>query len=104
MDLLQKYTGDKLYYELDDAVMLTLEELEISLATLIALQIEMAVEQVSIKDKSSQIIGGVIKLNDPVYFGLRYIYEEDSSPYFFQLFSITSDKYLDLYNLNKTIK
>ena len=52
MDLLQKYTGDKLYYELDDAVMLTLEELDISLATLIALQIEMAVEQVSIKDKS----------------------------------------------------
>lgn len=104
MDLLQKYTEGKSFYELDEAVILTLEELDVKLATLVALQIETAVEQVSVKEKSSQIIGGVIKFRDPVYFGLRYIYEEDSSPYFFQLFSITSDKYLDLYNLNKTIK
>jgi hypothetical protein len=104
MDLLQKYTGVEKYYELDDAVVLTLEDLDLKLATLMVLKIECAVEQIQEKDRRSQLIGGVIELNDPVYFSLRFIYEKGDSPYFFQISDITSDEYLDLYNLNKIIK
>ena len=46
MDLLQKYTGVEKFYELDDAVILTLEDLDLKLATLIVLKIECAVEQI----------------------------------------------------------
>ena len=40
MDLLQKYTEDKLFYELDEAVILTLEELTILQSTKMLLLIE----------------------------------------------------------------
>ena len=104
MDLLQKYTEAKNFYELDESVILTLEDLDLKLATLIVLKIESAVKQIKEKSKRSQSIGGVIELEEPVYFSLKFIYEKGESPYFFQIYNITSDEYLDLYNLNKIIK
>jgi hypothetical protein len=104
MDLLQKYTEDKLFYELDEAVILTFEELTILQSTKILLLIEKIVPNLKIVNKRSQIIGGVLnEEKGSVFFALRYIYEEDNHPYFFQLFSISSDEYLDLFNENKVI-
>lgn len=105
MDLLQKYTEDKLFYELDEAVILSLEEMSIAQSSKILIQVERAVPFLSRVNSKSQIIAGVLEQkNEPLFFALRYIYEDDNHPYFFQLFKITSDDYLDLYNENKVIK
>jgi hypothetical protein len=103
MDLLQKYTEAETFYELDEAVIETIDRMSPVRATRIIQQIQKAVPLLERKNHRSQIIGGVLKSNNPLYFALRYIYEEREAPYFFQLFEITSDEYLDLYNLNKII-
>jgi len=104
MDLLQKYTEDKLFYELDEAVILTLEELTILQSTKMLLLIEKIVPSLKRINKRSQIIGGVLEeKKGPIFFALRYIYEDNNHPYFFQLFSISSDEYLDLFNEKKVI-
>tara|TARA_R110000803_G_scaffold32816_4_gene72078 strand:+ start:1691 stop:1915 length:225 start_codon:yes stop_codon:yes gene_type:complete len=74
------------------------------MAALLTLQIERAVAQIKQKNKIYQTIGGVIKYEEPHFFALRFIYEEKDNPYFFNILKITSDEYLDLYNLNKIIK
>jgi len=105
MDLLQKYTEDKLFYELDEAVILSLEEMNIVESTRILLQVEKIVPHLTTQNQKSQIVAGVLnQKKEPLFFALRYIYEDDNHPYFFQLFKITSDDYLDLYNENKVIK
>lgn len=104
MALLQKYTEDKKFYELDDEVIITLENSSVKIAAKIVIQIERAVGQIQQKNKIFQTIGGVISEEEPIYFALKFVYEEDNTPYFFNLYKINSDKYLDLYNLNKIIK
>ena len=103
MDLLQKYTGADTFYELDEAVIETIDTLSPVRATKIIIEIQKALPKLERKNYRSQIIGFVLSGINPVYFALRYIYEENEAPYFFQLFEITSDEYLDLYNLNKII-
>ena len=103
MDLLQKYTGAETFYELDEAVIETIDSLSPVNATRIIQQIQRAIPLLERKNYRSQIIAGVLKGNKPIYFVLRYIYEENEAPYFFQLTEITSDEYLDLYNLHKII-
>lgn len=103
MDLLQKYTGADTFYELDEAVIETIDTLSPVRATKIIIEIQKALPKLERKNYRSQIIGFVLSGRNPVYFALRYIYEENEAPYFFQLFEITSDEYLDLYNQNKII-
>jgi len=103
MDLLQKYTEAETFYELDESVIETIDKMSPVKATRIIQQIQKAVPSLERKNYRSQIIGGVLKGNNPVYFALRYIYEEEEAPYFFQLLYITSDEYLDLYNLKRVI-
>jgi hypothetical protein len=103
MDLLQKYTEVETFYELDEAVIETIDSLSPVNATRIIQQIQKCIPKLERKNYRSQIISGVLVGNKPIYFALRYIYEEDEAPYFFQLTEITSDEYLDLYNLNKII-
>lgn len=103
MDLLQKYTEADTFYELDEAVIETIEKMPPTRVAKIIQEIQKAIPSLERKNYRSQIIGGVLKGSNPLYFALRYIYEEQQSPYFFQLLEITSDEYLDLYNLNKII-
>lgn len=103
MDLLQKYTKDEIYYELDEAILKTLDNMNPILSDKMIIQIQKAADKVQRKNRRSQLIGGVLRGRDPVYFALRYVYEDYEPPYFFQLFDITSDEYLDLYNQNKII-
>ena len=103
MDLLQKYTEADKFYELDEAVIETIDTLSPIHATRIIVQIQKCIPLLERKNHRSQIIGGVLKGNKPLFFAMRYIYEELDAPYFFQLMVISSDEYLDLYNLNKII-
>ena len=103
MDLLQKYTEAEKFYELDEAVIETIDELSPSLAAELIKEIQKSIPFLKRKNHRSHTIGGVLKSETPLFFALRYIYEEDEAPYFFQLLEITSDEYLDLYNLNKII-
>tara|TARA_R110000851_G_scaffold79893_3_gene176049 strand:+ start:557 stop:868 length:312 start_codon:yes stop_codon:yes gene_type:complete len=103
MDLLQKYTEAETFYELDEAVIETIDTLSPVNATRIIQQIQKCIPLLERKNHRSQIIGGVLKGNKPLFFAMRYIYEELDAPYFFQLIEISSDEYLDLYNLNKII-
>ena len=103
MDLLQKYTEAETFYELDEAVIETIDTLSPVNATRIIQQIQKCIPLLERKNHRSQIIGGVLKGNKPLFFAMRYIYEELDAPYFFQLIETSSDEYLDLYNLNKII-
>ena len=103
MDLLLKYTEAEKFYELDEAVIETIDSLSPINATRIIQQIQKSIPLLERKNHRSQIIGGVLKGKNPSFFAMRYIYEEHDSPYFFQLIEISSDEYLDLYNLNKII-
>jgi hypothetical protein len=103
MDLLQKYTEDDMFYELDEAVIEVIHELSPTIASKLVKEIQKSIPFLKRKNHRSHTIGGVLKSKTPVFFALRYIYEEDEAPYFFQLLEITSDEYLDLYNLNKII-
>ena len=103
MDLLQKYTEADRFYELDEAVIETIDSLSPVNATRIIQQIQKCIPLLERKNHRSQIIGGVLKGNKPLFFAMRHIYEELDAPYFFQLMVISSDEYLDLYNLNKII-
>ncbi len=103
MDLLQKYTEADRFYELDEAVIETIDSLSPVNATRVIQQIQKCIPLLERKNHRSQIIGGVLKGNKPLFFAMRYIYEELDAPYFFQLIKISSDEYLDLYNLNKII-
>ena len=103
MDLLQKYTEADKFYELDEAVIETIDSLSPVNATRVIQQIQKCIPLLERKNHRSQIIGGVLKGNKPLFFAMRYIYEELDAPYFFQLIKISSDEYLDLYNLNKII-
>ena len=100
MDLLQKYTEADRFYELDEAVIETIDSLSLVNATRMIQQIQKCIPLLERKNHRSQIIGGVLKGNKPLFFAMRYIYEELDAPYFFQLIKISSDEYLDLYNLN----
>lgn len=103
MDLLQKYTEADMFYELDESVIETIDKMSPVRAARIIQQIQKAIPSLERKNYRSQIIGGVLKSEKPVFFALRYIYEDQEAPYFFQLLDITSDEYLDLYNLNRVI-
>ena len=80
-----------------------LDSLSLVNATRMIQQIQKCIPLLERKNHRSQIIGGVLKGNKPLFFAMRYIYEELDAPYFFQLIKISSDEYLDLYNLNKII-
>ena len=76
MDLLQKYTEAETFYELDEAVIETIDMMSPVKATRIIQQIQKAVTRLERKNYRSQIIGCVLSGSKPVYFALRYIYEE----------------------------
>jgi len=104
MESLQKYTEAERFYELDEAVLDTLEKLTLKQHTQVILQIDSCIGTLEKKNDLSQIVAGIIPGREPIYYGLRYVNEEEMTPYFFHLFKITLDEYLDLYNLNKIIK
>ena len=103
LDLLQKFTEDRKFYELDEAIIDSLETMHVKRAMYIILAFEKMLPHLKIKNKRSQLVASVIPVDEPIYFAVRYIYEEDRNPYFFDLQPITVDEYLDLYNLKKTI-
>ena len=94
LDLLQKFTEDRKFYELDEAIIDSLETMHVKQAMYILLCLEKMIPYLEIKNNRSQLVASVIP---------RYIYEKDTTPYFFDLQPITVDEYLDLYNLKKTI-
>jgi|9_EtaG_2_1085328.scaffolds.fasta_scaffold00569_20 hypothetical protein len=103
LDLLQKFTEDRKFYELDEAIIDSLETMHVKQAMYILLCLEKMIPYLEIKNNRSQLVASVIPVDDPIYFAVRYIYEKDTTPYFFDLQPITVDEYLDLYNLKKTI-
>ena len=104
MDLILKYTGAKRFYELDESVIETLENMHKKLAMLILFKLEKLVPTFKPINNRSQLIAARIESEQPVFFAIRYIYEEEGAPYIFNLFDITVDDYLDLYNQNKVHK
>ena len=61
MDLLQKYTEAEKFYELDEAVIETIDELSPSLAAELIKEIQKSIPFLKRKNHRSHIIGGVIK-------------------------------------------
>ena len=71
MDLLQKYTGAETFYELDEAVIETIDSLSPVNATRIIQQIQKCIPNLERKNYRSHFISGVLKGNKPMYFALR---------------------------------
>ena len=105
MDLPQKYTEGKiLFYELEETVVIDIDNMPNKVGFRIINILEDNIIELQGVDNQSQILGGVVNDIEDYYFALKFIYEVNGYPYFFQFYEITSDEYLDLYNQNKIFK
>lgn len=52
----------------------------------------------------SQFISGVVKQEEPFYFEIEYLKQQDERPTYLDLVEIGLDDYLDAINNNKTLK
>jgi len=109
MDLLQRYTRDDFYYELEEKFLEVLEELPVKHSASIIVQLDRAVVKMINKNKTQHTqtefgtIVGVVNDNSPLYFSVNYLNYKNSYPLFYKLNIIDCDQYLDYINLRKTI-
>ena len=104
MDLLRKYTGEKMFYELDEDFIITLESYPLSYSASIILQLENTIPYMEVKKEGVQTLAGVVRKPKPFYYVIKYLYFPNNSPYFFKLSRIDSDDFLDYYNDNQLLK
>lgn len=104
MDLLQRYTTDDFYYELEERFLEKLEELPVKYSSSIISQLDIAVmemiEDLNYKEKINKYgtIAGVVGNKKPLYFSVNYLNFKNRYPLFYQLNIIDSDDYLDYIN------
>lgn len=81
-----------------------LNKLDKSVADNIMHQIGKSIRSLPKKNSSSQLIGGVCLIKEPVYFMIEYMNEHNYDTLLLNLTITDVDTYLDLMNLSKTIK
>jgi len=104
MDLLQRYTTDDFYYELEEKFLETLEELPVKYSSSIISQLDKAVIDIienphqKISKNKYGTLAGVVREDQPLYFSINYLNFKNKYPVFYQLNIIDSDDYLDYIN------
>ena len=106
MDLELKFLEDELRYEIDDWFFQQLSDYSLTDASLIVAQALAVLSELPIKNGWSQEVAGVITDNDedPIFFVIEYLKQEDDIPILIDINPIEVDEYLDFILENKSIK
>lgn len=106
MDLELKFLEDELRYEIDDWFFQQLSDYSLSDASLIVAQALAVLSELPIKNGWSQEVAGVITDDneDPIFFVIEYLKQEDDIPILIDINPIEVDEYLDFILENKSIK
>ena len=106
MDLELKFLEDELRYEIDDWFFQQLSDYSLTDASLIVAQALAVLSELPIKNGWSQEVAGVITddVQDPIFFVIEYLKQEDDIPILIDINPIEVDEYLDFILENKSIK
>lgn len=105
MDSEQKYIEDNTQFDIDDWFYLQLTDYKIDDVKLIMSQLVAVIEVLPYTGyHNSEEIAGVIKREDPLFFAVEYIKEEDELIMFININLIEVDEYLDFITDEKSIK
>lgn len=106
MDLELKFLEDELRYEIDDWFFQQLSDYSLTDASLIVAQALAVLSELPIKNGWSQEVAGVITDDDedPIFFVIEYLKQEDDIPILIDINPIEVDEYLDFILENKSIK
>lgn len=106
MDLELKFLEDELRYEIDDWFFQQLSDYSLTDASLIVAQALAVLSELPIKNGWSQEVAGVITDDDedPIFFVIEYLKQEDDIPILIDINPIDVDEYLDFILENKSIK
>lgn len=106
MDLKLKFLEDELWYEVDDWFRQQLSDYSLTDASLIVAQALAVLSELPIKNGWSQEVAGVITddVEDPIFFVIEYLKQEDDIPILIDINPIEVDEYLDFILENKSIK
>jgi hypothetical protein len=61
-------------------------------------------ENFKVIDRFSQYVYGVIQIDEPVYFKIEFINEQDERPMYLSLTNVSVDDFLDAINNNQTLQ
>jgi hypothetical protein len=97
------YTEETSFY-IDYKFDIELSKLSEDLENEIIRQIGKSIKTLPKRNYTTQYIGGVSLIGEPVYFMIEYINEYNREAVLMKLTITDSDTYLDLINISKTIK
>ncbi len=104
MDLKQKYTKDDWSeYEINGSMFMALAEYTEEQTDEILLQMDTYEDLLPIKEAQTQMIGGIVQHDEPLFFELTYIKQPGEMTLFLEINETDCDTYLDYMNLNKTL-
>lgn len=101
-----KYTGafDNAHFEIEDWFVEQLGEFSIRCRKELLQDILPALDFLPLDEGWSQITGGVIRGEDPVFYSIEYLNQEGQLPLLLDIVAISSDDYLDFILDNNTIE
>lgn len=99
-----KFIEDNKPYEIDEYFYERLSDCSLEEAGNVIAQVLSVVNNLPQKSGWAQEIAGVILKNDPVFFVVEFLNQQDEIPIFVDLSFIEVDEYLDFITRNQTIK
>jgi len=90
-------------YEVDSMFINKLHRFHVAKSLNIIQQMKDVAEGLPIVEIDTQVIAGVVKCEDPLYFEIEYLNESNYMPVFIDIKEIDVDDYLDHINNNQSI-
>jgi hypothetical protein len=104
MDTEQKYIEEQQNnFEVDMQFIEQLKDYELHYSLNIANQVDVNAPLLPEKDGWAQKVGGVVKLDEPLYFEIEYLKQQGDVPIYISIKEIDVDDYLDYINLNQIL-
>ena len=104
MGVEQKYIEvDNSKFEVDGEFVSRLEELPFSYALQIITQVDCNAYLLPERDGWAQMVGGVVKAEEPLFFEVEYLKQTEEIPIYISITEISVDDYLDYINLNQIL-
>tara|TARA_R110002020_G_scaffold70385_9_gene182676 strand:+ start:7641 stop:7982 length:342 start_codon:yes stop_codon:yes gene_type:complete len=104
MDAEQKYIEESSGFEVDMEFVDRLKELPLHYSLHIAHQVDVNAPNLPEKNGWAQMVGGVVKLDEPLFYEIEYLKQEGEIPIYISITEIDVDEYLDYINLNQILK
>ena len=101
-----KFIGayDSQYFEIDDWFAESIRNIPNSHREDVLKDVLSSIEYLPYVNGWSQIVGGVVRGEEPLFYSVEYLKEEKEAVLFLDIEEITSDEYLDLILENNTIE